>query len=278
MGLEYHGVRFLVHCKNAGVSYERLLTLGRQNLTVSQKGLQARPELGFSPNIIPSLFCEDGYSDSLLAHLGSRDLQMIDFSAFEGATIIHDMNTPVTRELHNRFSCVLDSGTLEHVFNFPIALENSLRMVEVGGHFLAITPCNNFPGHGFYQFSPDVFTTTLGPQNGFQLEDIMVMETVNETEWYQIEPPKDANQRMLFRSCYPAYLMVRAKKISEVPEGQLRIQQPFYENLWKNPPTYDEFKNERSWFRKTGSTVRKTAARLLFGNPFAHSYFKKTQK
>ena len=65
------------------------------------------------------------------------------------------MNTPIYGSLKNRFSALLDAGTIEHVFNFPQAIRNCMEMVKVGGHFIQVTVANNFIGHGFYQFSPE---------------------------------------------------------------------------------------------------------------------------
>jgi hypothetical protein len=78
----------------------------------------------------------------------------LDNSAYEGAAIVIDLNAPLPDALKNRFTAVIDGGCLEHIFNFPQAIKNSMEMLSIGGHFLGITPANNFCGHGFYQFSP----------------------------------------------------------------------------------------------------------------------------
>ena len=51
---------------------------------------------------------------------------------------------------------VIDGGLLEHVFDFPTAIRNCMRMVRQGGHLILNLPVNNFPGHGFYRFSPEL--------------------------------------------------------------------------------------------------------------------------
>ena len=56
--------------------------------------------------------------------------------------------------LRERFSVVIDGGLLEHVFDFPTAIRNCMRMVRQGGHLILNLPVNNFPGHGFYKFGP----------------------------------------------------------------------------------------------------------------------------
>ena len=58
---------------------------------------------------------------------------------------------------------MIDSGSLEHVFNISQALRNCLEMVESGGHFISIGPANNAMGHGFYQFSPELYFRILSP-------------------------------------------------------------------------------------------------------------------
>src|SRR5438477_418150 len=79
----------------------------------------------------------------------------------------HDMNEPIPDKFKETYTAVLDGGSLEHVFNFPVAIKNCMEMVKVGGHYLAITPANNFFGHGFYQFSPELYFTVLSKENGF---------------------------------------------------------------------------------------------------------------
>jgi len=42
------------------------------------------------------------------------------------------------------YTTVIDGGSLEHVFNFPQAIANCMNMVAVGGHFIGLSPANNF--------------------------------------------------------------------------------------------------------------------------------------
>ena len=61
------------------------------------------------------------YQEPLLKLLGVVDLTVIDYSSFEGANYIHDLNYPVSANLSGRFDLVIDGGTLEHIFNLPMA-------------------------------------------------------------------------------------------------------------------------------------------------------------
>ena len=79
------------------------------------------------------------YADQLF-HGGVllSELAVIDASPYEGATIVHDLNTPVDTSLHERFDVVIDGGDLEHVFNIPVALANLMSMLTVGGTMLLV--------------------------------------------------------------------------------------------------------------------------------------------
>ena len=43
-------------------------------------------------------------------------------------------------------------------------------MATVQDHFVRITPANNFFGHGFYQFTPELFFRIFSAANGFEVE------------------------------------------------------------------------------------------------------------
>jgi hypothetical protein len=67
-------------------------------------------------------FCEP----YLIALLGADEIISIDASGYENATIIHDMNEPA-EDLAEQFDLVIDGGSLEHIFNFPVAILNVMR-------------------------------------------------------------------------------------------------------------------------------------------------------
>ena len=97
-------------------------------------------------------------------------VESLDVSTYEKATILHDMNLTVPYELRERFTVVHDGGTIEHVFNVPEAFKNCMEMVRVGGHFTQVNVANNYTGHGFWQFSPELIFRVFSPQNGYRIE------------------------------------------------------------------------------------------------------------
>ena len=115
----------------------------------------------------PPLYSDSGYTDVLFEYLGADSTCAMDASAYEGADILHDLNLPVHGSLFGSFDTVFDGGTLEHVFNFPVAISNVQRMLK-NGLFISVNGANNFLGHGFYQFSPELMWRAFS--TGFIIE------------------------------------------------------------------------------------------------------------
>ncbi len=89
--------------------------------------------------------------------LGLKEVKAMDYSDYEGADIIHDLNCPVPKYLHNRFDLIIDGGTTEHVFDVRQSWSNIGRMLKPGGRVIHTIPVNNWVNHGFFQFSPTLF-------------------------------------------------------------------------------------------------------------------------
>jgi hypothetical protein len=242
MGLDTNGVKFLLSCKQKGVSFERTMMVGRQILNLELDELKACFDK-FNKNIsaehLEKVYSgSDGYAEELLRYLGAKHIDSIDYSAYEGANILHDMNLPVEPILHKKFSTVLESGSLEHIFNFPVSIANCMNMVEVGGHFIIITPVNNIMGHGFYQFSPEVFYRVVNPQNGFEVERMIIFEYAPHQQWYQVADPQTVKQRVELMNSYATYLMIQAKRVSDLPILSVFPQQSDYVDAWEGKENY----------------------------------------
>jgi hypothetical protein len=174
---------------------------------------------------------QKGYAEPFFTLLGAKQVTSLDASAFEGASLIHDLNQPVPASWHERFSLVYDGGTLEHVFNFPMALKSCLQMVRAGGHFMAVTPANNYMGHGFYQFSPELYARVLCEENGYALEKMIVFEFGAE-RWYEVVDPANAGGRVRLRNHTPTLLAVWGKRIRVQPILERAPQQSDYMADW----------------------------------------------
>jgi hypothetical protein len=239
MGFDVQGVRFLLSAYHRGAQFARTAMIGRQELFLSPGSLGRMLDRFGMPRdgieLSRLLTEENGFAEPLLRLLGAEHITSIDASHYEHASISHDMNLPVPDSLRNAFSVVIDAGTLEHVFNFPIAIKNCMEMVQVGGHLLLMTPTNNFMGHGFYQFSPELFFRVCSSENGFEVVRAIVCEVDPEAPWYEVMDPAKALRRVELVNCRRAYLLIQAQRLRQVPILAVAPQQSDYTALWKDP-------------------------------------------
>ncbi|HVJ66666.1 MAG TPA: class I SAM-dependent methyltransferase [Caulifigura sp.] len=112
--------------------------------------------------------------DSFLTALGFQSSTRVDYSDYEAAEEILDLNSAETpRHLQQRFDVIIDSGTIEHVFHLPNALAHLARMLKPGGRIIHISPSSNCMDHGFYGFSPTFFTDYY-EENHYELPAVQV--------------------------------------------------------------------------------------------------------
>ena len=95
---------------------------------------------------------------ALFEALGFDTVQSYDYSDYEGATYLLDLNSGVVPESAvGQYDVVFDSGTIEHVFHVPNSLKTIVDMTKVGGRIILLSPSSNHLDHGFYMFSPTLF-------------------------------------------------------------------------------------------------------------------------
>lgn len=239
MGFMKDDAKFLLVAKNDGVSFDRTLTLGRQNLYIDVDDLEEVLSDHFRDGVgdvsDAARRAHSAYIEPFLELLGASEVVSVDYSDYEGATVVHDLNQPVGLELRGRFDVVLDCGTLEHIFNFPVAIKNCMEMLKVSGCLIIHTPVNNQMGHGFYQFSPELFFRVLSEANGFQVERLILFEE-SPGQWYEVADPESVRARIELRTCLPAHMLLRARKTRAVPPFGVFPQQSDYVNLWQSAP------------------------------------------
>jgi SAM-dependent methyltransferase len=260
VGLDVNGCRFLLVARRFGVDFSDVLTLGHQGLHLRPEELRhVLIELGFPADraeVARMVAEHGGFAEGFLRILGAQRVTALDGSPYEGAALVHDLNEPVPEHLHDRFTVVLDGGTLEHVFDFPTAIRSCMEMVKLGGHFLAITPTNNFMGHGFYQFSPELFFRVFDEANGFSVEHLFAFDVWRE-EWYAVRDPRVVGRRVGAACHAPTYLLVMARKDRRVPLLRVAPIQNDYEASWKDEP------RPVSAFRAPPGRLRRRSPRVL---------------
>ena len=181
------------------------------------------------------LNASNAYAEPFLQFLGAEEIISLDANSYQGASMLHDLNLPIPEAMKCAFDVVIEGGTLEHIFNFPIAIQNCMEMLVPGGCYLGIGPANNFCGHGFYQFSPDLFFRIFSAENGFKVERMILCEVQANAEWFEVRDPHTEQQFVEFLSTSkPTYLLVQAKKLAHRPLFKRYPQQSVYQLLWDN--------------------------------------------
>lgn len=237
MGLDSNACRFLLMSSRRGARFDQSLCLGRLNLSLSKSMmLRAIREFGFSTNTheIESLFKESsGYVESFLRKIGATKVQSVDATNYEGATDPYDLNMGLPGHFRGRFDAVIDGGTLEHVFNLPVALKAGMEAVKIGGYFFSFTQCNNAMGHGFYQLSPEFFYRTLSKVNGFQLREMFLAEgSFGKVPWFRVADPGAIGRRVELVNDVQSYLLVAAQRVRDTPIFSEWPQQSDYALAW----------------------------------------------
>ena len=229
MGLFTGDFRFLLSAKRMGLQGNTACTIGSQPLFFSERTMdRIAGECGQDLSALPRGKAIYATHD-VLRTLGFSQVDIVDISDYEGANVLQDLNLPIPPRLNERYDLIVDGGTLEHVFNFPMAIENIMRMTKVGGEVLLFSPSNNYCGHGFYQLSPELYFRVFSPDNGFEMRRIYVN---CGNRYYHVADPVDVHGRVELTNSRMALLMVHARKIARVPEKLQPPQQSDYVTTW----------------------------------------------
>jgi hypothetical protein len=247
MGLNYNDVRSLLEWRRNG-SGGKVVTLGHLNVALHPSELAwLRRELAEDR---PALEWLDRYrwgehADDMFRSLFKfQEIESLDFSPYEGATIVQDIGAPLRSGLAGQFDLAVDGGTLEHVFNFPTAIGNLMRLVKVGGAVYTQSPCNSLAGHGFYQFSPELMYRVLSEANGFEISFVRIaiarnlsIEQTAGHQVYEVVDPTEYGGRVMLSSRSPAIMMSLAIKRSDVEPFREPVLQSDYVRKWagENP-------------------------------------------
>lgn len=236
MGLDVNGTRVLLHARKFGVDFSCAAMIGRQKLHLNVATLSRNlRDFGFGDAAMESarlLSADRGYAEPFLRLLGAKEIVSFDASDFEGASCVHDFNLPIDKKFSESFTVVLDGGSLEHIFNFPQAISNCMDMVKVGGSFIGITPTNNFLGHGFYQFSPELYFRVFSSANGFAVRQMLAFES-GSSNWYEVADPAAIGERVTLVNRRETYLAVIAQRTASVPIFASGVQQSDYSAQWR---------------------------------------------
>ena len=124
------------------------------------------------PNVIDEYAEKNGYGEFKSTHALSALLkerygvdEYVDLDANDSAAVKADLTAPLDEALYERWRCIYNGGTLEHIFDVAAAFKNVHRLLAEGGVVIHALPVSWF-GHGFYNFTPRLFHY-LAEANGY---------------------------------------------------------------------------------------------------------------
>lgn len=245
MGIDLHNLHFMAHAQDLGVSFERSLGVGRQAVFIEDRSLQTYAQARGLPPLREPQRAPGApqYFEPLMQQwLGAKVVDSVDASPYENARFIHDMNAPwpvqgPLAEERARYDAVLDFGCLEHVFDFPVAWRNCIDLCKVGGHVLHALPANNLSGHGFYQFSPELFFNLYRPERGFELKALFFALRADPTTWWRVANPMDVKRRVNLCNSHEVYMLVLARKLREIGPLPPPQQSDYAQDEWITGPS-----------------------------------------
>lgn len=246
--------------KHYGADLSRTLTLGRQFRAFSEKEFRKyMPD--FAGKITPELLSKDfesPYAEGVFQDMYGSKLMSLDGFSHEDPDIVHDLNQPIPKELEEHFSCLIDGGTMEHVFDVPMLLKNCFSMLKEGGIYITMVPTNNFNGHGLYQFSPDFFYSTFSSANGMEIKDVFIVKFSTKDKVWKIKySPAEAAGRVQFDVNTQTEIYVIAQKIGPTP-AKITAQQTDYAEGW-----YEEERSITNT-QKRDALIEKAPRKLVY--------------
>ncbi len=175
------------------------------------------------------------YAEPLLQRMKLNKIEALDASDYEGAAVVHDLNTPLPAHLHGHCDWVFDGGSLEHVFDFPTAIRNCAALLRPGGLFITVCPVNNWMGHGFYQFSPELFFRVFQETHGFAVKfAALQVQEGSDRKFFKLRDPAQTGHRLQYNPPGRATLLFVAQKLPGSAPGILQVQQSDYSARWKD--------------------------------------------
>ena len=223
---------FLSAAKSLGVDFSQTAMIGRQSFFPGASTLQRVFEVHGINRDAATFVRDNAYAEEFFKLFGAKEISSFDMSSYENANILHDMNLPLPPQLRQKFSCVHDGGTIEHVFNIPQAFKNCMELVKVGGHFTQVNIANNFTGHGFWQFSPELMFRIFSAANGYEIVAVLMREVIPDGAWYVVSDPDKIRQRVELSNSTPTYIMTMARRVAELEIFKTPPQQSDYVMVW----------------------------------------------
>jgi len=232
MAINSISAELLLLCRQFQPKAVDFLMLGRQwlRLSVSQAAKLSQDHQIKLEDLADPQFSDTVYAEPLLRRMNFQRVESLDATAYQGAGLVHDLNVPLSVDLHEQWDWVFDGGSLEHVFDFPAAIRNCSALLRPGGMFITMCPVNNWMGHGFYQFSPELFFRAFAAEHGFQVKFATLVSHGPPQIFHTLRDPAETGKRVQFNPLGRLSLLFVAQKN---PGASItEVQQSDYSERW----------------------------------------------
>jgi SAM-dependent methyltransferase len=168
MGVHWSMIRYIIdECKYMPIRGSVLL-IGRQTVHITpakfykllyQEGMQVNTGAPITLDTYTRAGAKRGLiSDySFFKILGADHVSAMDVSDYEGADIIHNLDTPIPTNLEGKFDFIFNGSVLDNVFDPVMALKNISRMLAPNGRVIHFEHASNCVNNAYLQFSPNWF-------------------------------------------------------------------------------------------------------------------------
>lgn len=149
---------------------------------------------------------------------------------------------------------------------------NISKLCEISGNIIHSLPANNNCGHGFWQFSPELFFNLYQKKNGFDETIIYLVNLHDKKNWYVINK-QNVGDRLELNSSEPLYIFVKTKKIAEANFNN--IHQSDYEFQWQK----ENFSNnkQKSFLSLLNYKMKSNFKLFLRNNLISKNFFEKIE-
>lgn len=210
-------VRLLVAEHKKSPIKGNILTLGKQSVAVSlPKVKEIFHEFGCEINQefkekydTSTRYGGGGLDDeSFFSLFGNVNYQTMDVSDYEKASIVHNLNYPIPKELEGTFDYIIDGGTFDHLFDLKTCFENVTKLLKPGGRIFQWNAASNYANAGYLSFSADFFYDYYTLNNFADCRTFFaISHSMSAQNWYlyKFVPPKNSQGYPVFQ---PSYLQV----------------------------------------------------------------------
>lgn len=178
MGVSLIPAAFLLRNAPQVADAKRGVILGRQKLSLRGHRMRRFLKLAVGHGLgltEAELQQDDGFTETFFGKIGYPQMAALDFTAAEGAEIIHDLNLPLPDQHKEQFDLVIDGGTTEHIFYIGQALDTCHALLKPGGVMMSFVSCDGWFGHGFFQSGPDVPWRYWHHARGYEMLEVSIV-------------------------------------------------------------------------------------------------------